>query len=512
MSTHFWALSLLAGGVVVMGVTGLGCGGGNATGATGSGGKASSGPSTAAAVGGGGPMTTNHSFDKASPITIDGMSIAATLVDVNTPDFYTFSGTKGDMVIINAVAENNGTNLDTFDPSFIDTAVTLYDADKNQIAADNDEWPNLSTDSQLFAELPSTGTFYIKVEDCNSYAQTHTKVLCNDMPATGVTTFDYTLGFFHTSSVNVPEANAGTSQTGMTANAVTVKYMSQSAGVYGFSLIDGNFKSTTDTHVFAFTPPMDAKVPPPGRARAELFIQPPGADDGDGSTSNFKIWVTDDTAGQHVVARIDDTKSYTTGDEQPVDGSGPADLSFPVKLGQPYYLFVKSTAATSNPVTDYYFIQHVLNIYYATPEQSTPHDTSATAQVLGFPNPKAPVFYAVDGDIAAPGTATTPDVDWYKMTVPAMVDGMLPTQMGMSCDVARAGSGLVGFTAAFYDETGMTQLGATVGPEMANPTQGFFTSSAINVTASATVLVKYTAAMQDATNTGTSYRCFIQFQ
>ena len=47
-----------------------------------------------------------------------------------------------------------------------------------------------------------------------------------------------------------------------TANAQTVSYALPSgatAGKYGSYIIDGTFRNTTDTHVFAFTPPADTK-------------------------------------------------------------------------------------------------------------------------------------------------------------------------------------------------------------------------------------------------------------
>jgi hypothetical protein len=522
MSKHFFVLSLIAGGLAVGGVAQVGCGGGGTggtgTGGTGGGSLTTSVHTTASSTGTGGGTTTNHTFATAAPLTIGAVPVMATLVNTSTPDFYTFTGTKGQMLVLGTVAEATGTNMNTFDKTIIDTALTLYDSTMTQIAANNDGWPTDSTDSQLYVQLPSTGTYYVQMADCNYYAKTHTEVQCNDVPATGVTTFAYEIFALLTNKSGFPESNAGTSQDGTTANAVPITYkvpQGATAGEYGYYVLDGDFASTTSTHVFSFTPPTATKVETGARARAEFFVQPIGSDDGDGSTSNIKIWATDMT-GTTIVAQVNNLSAYTTGDTEPSDNSGPLDFSFPVVLGSPYFLFVQSTASSSTPATDYYFIQHTVGqAFIGTAELEGPtgqgmDDTYQTAQALAAPNPANPGVFAADGDISAPATATKPDIDYYKMTVPATASGGY-----IGCDVDRVGSGLGGFTAQLFDMTGTNQLGSTIGPETANPTMGFnnYTSSTgIAVTGGQAVYLRLAAATQSATNTGTAYRCFLQFQ
>jgi hypothetical protein len=281
------------------------------------------------------------------------------------------------------------------------------------------------------------------------------------------------------------------------------------AGQYGYYVIDGSFKSTTDTHVFSFTPPMNTLVAPTERARAEFFVQPPFADDGDGSTANVSAWITDDAAGMHVLALVDQ-KYFTNGDDA---ADGPLDLSLPITLGQTYYLFVQSEAATSAPDTDYYFIQHTIGSFYiGQAEKEGPtargmNDTPQTAETLLAANATFPGVFAIDGNISAPGSAIAPDLDYFKMVVPAMM-----SQATVACDVDRAGSGLGGFTATFYDLTGTTMLGPVIGPEMPDPMSPLASASAVSVTAGQPVYLKLAAATQETTDVGTNYRCFILFQ
>jgi hypothetical protein len=95
-------------------------------------------------------------------------------------DYFRFNGTEGDLLLISTTAG---------DPSELDTVVTYLDAQGNQIGF-NDDFERVGTippDSRLYIGVPSTGTFYISVQDKRSWANDP-----NDPPEGGAD-FDYSI-------------------------------------------------------------------------------------------------------------------------------------------------------------------------------------------------------------------------------------------------------------------------------------------------------------------------------
>jgi len=95
-------------------------------------------------------------------------------------DFFRFNGTEGDLLLISANAE---------DPDELDTVITYLDAQGNQIGF-NDDFERVGSippNSRLYVGVPSTGTFYISVQDKRSWANDP-----NDPPEGG-TDFDYSI-------------------------------------------------------------------------------------------------------------------------------------------------------------------------------------------------------------------------------------------------------------------------------------------------------------------------------
>lgn len=529
-SKHFVALSLVVGGLAAVGLAGTGCGNGDtaSTGTTsGTGGTTgptsshssthASGTTTSVATstsGTGGMMGGgNHSFDTANDIGVGAMATAGTLQDAVTADYYKFMGKKGDRMIITAAAQRLTGKKDLNDPTVTDTVVTIFDANKKAFAQDDDEFPRYSTDSQLFTELPADGEYYLTVEDCNSYAASHPGVGC--AAAGMVKTFDYQIF-----AGKLKDTNAGTMQDGTTAKAVPITYtgVAMMTGLYNDVLIDGNFKSTTDKHVFTFTVPANLKVDPQARSRAYFWVQPFGVTDGDGTTSNVKVWVTDDMAGTHIVAEADQS-NYMNGDT-PTNGA--LQFSFPVDapmLGKPFYLFVSSAAATSMPDSDYYFILHgVGSVDYGQAEAEGvavkgANDTKAMAETIKAVGTNKNAFF-VDAQIGAPG-----DVDWFTFSIPAMV-GMpaaAPKSMALDCSAARDGSGLVGFTATLFQSDGTTALITLTEtlPAKIDLSKGGDGKLMLPAgVAGTTAFIKVSATGQDMSavpNTGNYYHCGAQF-
>jgi hypothetical protein len=435
------------------------------------------------------PAQMGTSFDNAIDITsaIDvGTGTMGTLPDTKTKVYYKLTLAASDRMIVTTATNA----INTTDGSVTDTVVTLYTPDKQPFAQDDDGWPRSSTDSQLFTQVGAAGVYFITVEDCNSHSQS------GCYPSTGVKDFAYTLHVLHTSKVTTPEVTASGTNDGQIANADGITYKvpaGGTAGQYGLYTLDGGFAAAGGTHVYGFKPPT-ATLDAGGREHAEFFVQPIGAANGNGSTSNIKAWVT--AANGTTVLGSADEANHKDGDNAT---NGPLDLSVPVTPGTQYYLFVKSDAATSTPATDFYFAVHFAGqFFYGTAEKEGPtglamNDTSLTAEKLTTPSSATAGSFFADGNIASAA-----DVDWYEVDPPTG-----DTKVTLDCAGARAGSGVTGLKATLYAADGTTMI-AQLAPETANADS---TSMGTVPAATAKAFVKVQASGQDTTNTGTYYRC-----
>jgi hypothetical protein len=233
-----------------------------------------------------GAVSGPHSFAAATPFTV-GTLAPGRLVDPETPNYYMVTATAGQQVVITvttAEPESGG------DPSVIDSVVTVFDSSHTQIAQNNDIWRGQTTDSRVFFDAPADGVFYFTVGDCNSLGASAT---CNDPQ--GIDDFVYQVDVALVAS-GVAPAYAGIAQDGTPAHAVTVPYKQDpaaAAGNYSQAWISGDFAAAGASQVFSFTPPADAATAAGQHLYAQFFLQPNGTNDGDGSTANVTLWVTD---------------------------------------------------------------------------------------------------------------------------------------------------------------------------------------------------------------------------
>jgi hypothetical protein len=266
-------------------------------------------------------------------------------------------------------------------------------------------------------------------------------------------------------------------------------------------VLDGNFAATGATHVYGFTPPADTAVDTNHRAHAEFWVQPVSAANGDGSSANVKIWVTD-SGGTKILSSADQN-NFKDGDNAT---NGPLNLTVPVTLGQQYYVFVQSTATSSKPATDYYFIEHFVgSYYYGITEAEGPtgtggNDVIGSAQKLSTPTGGTAGTYFVDGDLSS---AT--DVDWFEVDASTTAKTVY-----LSCTAGRRGSGITGFTATLYDATGTTAI-ATIGPEVLPPTLDLFKSKVTVPAGTTKAFLKINATGLSSTVTGTNYLCAVEY-
>ena len=52
----------------------------------------------------------------------------------------------------------------------LDTVITLYDPTREQIAENDDSVPRVNTDSEIVIQLPTTGTYYLLVQEWTVWA------------------------------------------------------------------------------------------------------------------------------------------------------------------------------------------------------------------------------------------------------------------------------------------------------------------------------------------------------
>jgi len=514
-SKHFLAFALVGVGLGMASLAGTGCGGGNGetggTGGAGTGGQTSSSSSTStssstSSSGTGGTATGNHDFDSAIDIGGATMTTPGTLVDAATPDFYKFSGNKGDHVVAFTSAQSLTGSTDLQDPAVIDTVLTIYDAGKNPIAIDDDAHPrNNDTDSVLFTQLPATGDYYLKIEDCNSYAASNPSSGINCAPPDGIMTFDY--------EVFVGAVLETVGKAGSTVN-VAYTDISGNPGIKQGQVLAGSFAAMGEKQSFQFAAPADLKTDPAAAPAAYFYVQPSGVMDGDGSTTDVKIYVTDDMAGTNIIGWADQT-NFTNGDD-PVNG--PLQFTFPLdttNLTKPYYAWVQQGGAASKPDSDFYFIWHEIgSIYYGETESATAHGDMATAQALSVPGTNEGTYFVF-------GNLTTPaEQDWYKVDVPAMVttsSGMGPPDHAqVGCDVERWGSGLKGFNITLLADDGTTQITklTETNPAKQDLITGNLQANLLAIPGTLpgkTGFFKVSAASQDATNMGAYYHCAVYF-
>jgi hypothetical protein len=446
----------------------------------------------------------------AVPVTIDSMTpTSGVLVDTMTPDYYTFMGTAGQRLLIlaNAYVGSNAGMAET--ETITDTVISVYEPGNTTqwIAQDDDAWPRVNTDSQLFVELPVTGQYYYTIQDCNA------AFTAGCAPAADVMDFAYQTQIFDLTAAKLETVGVDPPATAAAVPYKQVTGTGVPAGTWYQDFLDGDFTSVGETQVISFTPPTGTATQAGTRTRSYMWLQPITSQNGDGSYANVQLTVKDMSG--NIVAQADQ-KNYKDGDNFT---DGPLQLSFPLfdttplaspaaapsTLGQPYTLTISNDAATVKAYTDYFFIVHFVGAYdYGQAEAEFPgahtNDTAATAETLTAPAMTTSFF--ADGNLV-PGTAAT-DVDWYKLTVPSGV-----TKFSFACSAERDGSGLQGFAASVYSDPTSTSL-VTLNDSATTDVQNSSTGGTIAIDTGVTALyLQITATGQSTTNTGTYYFCGI---
>ena len=522
-SKHFLGLLLVAGTAVA--AVSSGCGGDVETGAGGNGGEGgtdtttttgttmTTGTSMTTGTGGTGGMggmgacaddkDGNCDFDTAEEIEFNAESLAADLEPVDQDeDFYTFEGKAGQALFIYTDAKPAD---DEYSKEYADLVITLYDESGKRVAENDDPTASRSNDSELYTILPADGKYYLRVEECSTWAAQNNFPDTSCAPAGDILNTGYELSILELDPafpfVTIEDKAMDIADP---ASAAALKYApSMTPGLYIPSMAAGFYTDAMDKDYYSFKIPVDDPATPGGEGikltAAERLVgyfdflpggNPAAMAPGDvanGSTAPLGLISIVDPMTMTTVAQVDGQLSF--------------DMAPPLEVGKEYLLQVSAPASggdfAGNP---FYFVLHSGGGSNPVEKELTagqpPNNTALTAetlvQVMSQPS------YFVDGDI----TAAPADLDYFKVSVPQGLK-----LVSLVCGSQRSGSGLTGFKATILGPDGTTTV--KTGTETAK--DELFLPQ-IPVPNGATELyVKLEAAGQNPMVTSSFYRCGIHF-
>ena len=416
----------------------------------------------------------DDSFDGAQFLSLN-QAISDNLDPTGDVDFYQFSGTKGQVLYIATMAQTNS----PYDPDYLDTIVTLYDQNQQPIAMNDDLLGGKDNDSGLLTVLPTTGIYYVKVEECWTWMAENgnpSDLTCAGTADKGTTSYSVQVVDVSTSPAIAKEVEKGNVPSAATA----IPLVKDASAKYIWPTIIGTFANTSDIDVWSFTIPSD--VPVTSGRQTGFFSLIPGGVKGDGSTASLgDAWIVSAGATSSVIARS--------------DFSVTSDLSPPLTFGQPYYLFVLrgSGSITKN---EFYAIDIVAGGSNPLEPTSGSNDTQGSASpftTAANGNFRNGYF---EGDL----TSSASDVDWWSTSVPSGFGG---GKFSVFCGAQSSGSGLRQFTVAVY--SGSTSIGGLLEPDSGIQLTNLSTPS------SGSVSFKMTAGSQASDVSSTFYRCGVRF-
>lgn len=397
--------------------------------------------------------STGDSFDTAVPITVQEAMEPPVTDAIEAPgdsDFYTFEGTEGQwMGIFTSGNEDD-------DPMMVDTVITLYDSTRTRIAENDDAQPRTTTNSELLTRLPSTGTYYIEVQEFSAWSGGDPE---------GQPDFEYGLSLVQIeagAALVTVDAERGDDA----GTAPTFAWTPDPAAQFIF----GTYRDDTDVDVLRF-------AVTGGRRSFSLDIMPQG-DQGYGSTVDTgDVWITSLDEPTVIIARV--------------DGSGDRALNPTLAEGN-YLLWVDHPGGAGS--NDFYALKANLgteNTNEAEVVGESTNDTLATAEALTLMD---------DGTGTSTGfvlsTLTDGDVDYRSFDVAA------DQEVTIVCASLRGGSGVVGLTASLHDSTDTLRPGAT-GVETAMDNVRIVETTP----PAGTYYLRLEKTGQDATVTGSWARC-----
>jgi hypothetical protein len=494
-STYLFGVGLLAGFAALTSL-GAGCGGGGESGNTGGAGggtttTSSSSSSTSTSSSSTSSSTSSSSsssgsFDNATDLDLSQGNQGDLTDPENGADFYKFDANAGEAWLIQATSLPQGMDNDG---SFIDTYIELYDSSKKLIATNDDRYPRSSTDSEIVTVLPSTGTYYVKLQDwCASPAkdaQACTSDYFTKITDAGGTAYGIgaaKLDFTMPGNVQEVEPNDDNTKASPIAFAATT-----TVGQYYLTVINGKLPMSSDADWYSFKVPSDLAVTAGSRANVGFLFPWGGTTAGNGS--NIKVGKVEvvDKSTMLVVAAFDMSGEK----ENPFDR---ADLRVPVTKGGDYFLKVTHGGAEADGQGDFYFVYETLGEGNPVEAQEVANNTALTAEVLTKASGTNGSYF-VEGNILTPA-----DQDHFKIAT-----GGQPT-ISVACSSLRAGSGVGGFKVSILKGSDTTTV-IPNGTATEDATKNLFIDHVAIPAGETNLIIKLEGASQDTTNTGTQYLC-----
>jgi len=422
----------------------------------------------------------NESFEQAVALEFDSQSpLLESLKTTGDEDFFSFEGTKGQVVMVMLQAQNPA-----FDPDSIDTVLTLYDSNKVQIAQNDDPFPRDTNDSTLLTMLPADGTYYLLVEECWTWIGKKGLTAGCAEPMDKVVT-DYALFLLNIDSAQ--DANVLDEETGNTsADATTIQYSKNAqSGNYFLTLVYGLFADNMDTDVFSFQLPADLPVQAPARTVAYFSIHPSGVD-GNGSTSSV---------GNAYITTAADTATKVAW----INGADGGSLDVPLPNTEEYLLFLEHPGGLAG-ANDFYVINHRGSGSNPVEADEAGNNTTAGAEALTAQNnTDGTTSYFIEGNLPEN------DTDIFMFDVPASINDTI----SVACGGQRSGSGVRGLKAEVLSESENAVVG---GSSTESATQDLYVQAASVPSGDKLLYVRITASSQASDVTSNFYRCGLHFR
>jgi cysteine-rich repeat protein len=285
-------------------------------------------------------------------------------------------------------------------PAKIDTVITLYNADRTQIAENDDAHPRRNTDSEIIYKIKAEGTYYVKVQEWTTW---------QNETAEGQADYTYEL-FQGILDVDNADSLTGDAEAGDDAGSATaLAFVDRTV-----TLALGDYRDADDVDVYSFSV-VDAEK---NHFTAQLM---PAGTAGYGSTApGSRLWLTNSDG---------DTVASIT-HEGKTDSVSPGGLP----LGD-YLVWIAPAEDHTPAANDFYTFKFGLAGDNTPEAAEEANNTLAGAETLtGTDNNGAKSFFVL-------ATMGPGDVDYYGFD---LADGFA---ISVACSSAASGSGVEGFRA-----------------------------------------------------------------
>ncbi len=429
----------------------------------------------------------NDSFETAEEFPGFDESVSADLEMTGDKDYYTFEGTEGQAIQV-AITAQGDDPANSFAAEYIDAVVTLYDADKQMIAQNDDPYGFFNNDSILNTILPADGKYYLRVTECWTYAE-ETGAQCKEPAEKEFTDYEVFIGELPAAPGFVPEEEPNDQADN--ATVITGNSVDGTDGKIYFETVWGSFSSDGDLDIFKITVPDDVGVPEGSAPMLTLDMLPWGPEENGSTTSIGAFSLKDDQDNTIAVVNIDNSDP----------DKGTLGLAVPVTLGSTYLLHVDHPVGDlgANP---FYFLRG--RDGFSNPLEM---DEAGNGELAGAEEIVLDESTEDAGSFSGFVAGNLPDemdADFFRVTIPVDVAG--DARFSVYCGAWTSGSGVRGLTATVYN--GQDELGSATEVE----TDGLAVEELAIPNGATELLVKVNAAeAPEADVTGRYYRCGVAF-